>query len=242
MKALSVLVVDDDADFAHSFGDLIRFYGHDVTVASSAEEAVSIARQAPKDLVFLDIRMPLVSGLEIYPKLRATMPSACIVFFTAFIDDVDRRSSTEVFYAELLEKPGGIGRLEQVLRRVAGEFELLLVGADESVADLRQMLCHRGYKILRAKTLARAEDILLTSEGERVSAVVGNDTVGGRALMSLDEALSYADMALPIISINADGGASAAATRPQRLQRLSAKASMKSILDAIDRGAEQFVF
>lgn len=241
MKALTVLVVDDDTDFAQSFGDLIRFYGHEVREVSNASAALDAIESGSFDLIFLDIRMPGQSGLDVYPTLRERCPRACIVFSTAFIDDVDRRSNQDVLHAELLEKPSGINRLEQVIRRVAGEFELLLVGDDVVVRELHQALRHRGYQVLRARSINDAADTLLSASGDKVSVVVGYHTVEENRLLDLDHLLDEAGMALPFVCVNAPGGAATPSVRPDRIQQLGPTVSLMGVLDAIDRGAEHFV-
>lgn len=241
MKAMSVLVVDDDHDFAEGLGDLIRFYGHAVDHANSAKCALAAVKDQYFDLIFLDIRMPGMSGLDVYPLLRESSPRSCIVFATAFMDDIDRRSNRQVQHAELLEKPSGIRRLDKLLRRVAGEFEVLLVGDDLEVRELNQALRHRGYQVLRASTLGEASELVTSSAGEKVSAIVGPCTVNGAPLVSLVSRLEEYGMALPLISVNDPDGTDQAISKPDVVQRLSASVSLAQVLESVDLGADLFL-
>ncbi|MEM9602510.1 MAG: response regulator [Pseudomonadota bacterium] len=241
MKSLSVLLVDDDTDFAEGLGDLIRFYGHSVAHAPNADAAMEMASSTQYDLIFLDLRMPGLSGLDVYPRLREISPQACIVFATAFMGDIDRRSNRQVMHADLLEKPSGISRLDKVLRRVAGEFEVLLVGPEADVRDLHQALRHRGYQVLRAEDLDAAAEIVTSSVGEKVSAVVGPFRLGGQALDELDARLDEFGMALPLISVGDPAGTDRPAAKAPRVQRLSSAATLADVLESVDRGAELFV-
>jgi DNA-binding NtrC family response regulator len=79
-----VLIVDDEESICWGLARLLTETGHDVSVASSAEEAFeSVARQAP-DLVVLDVRLPGMDGLSAMRRLTHLAGEIPIVVITAF--------------------------------------------------------------------------------------------------------------------------------------------------------------
>lgn len=79
-----VLVVDDEPTICWSLRELLRDEGHDVTIASSAEEAITAAAAKTPDAIMLDVRLPGMDGLTAMAKLKKASRSAPIVVMTAF--------------------------------------------------------------------------------------------------------------------------------------------------------------
>jgi two-component system OmpR family response regulator len=68
---LSVLVVDDYPDAADTLADLLHLYGHRVTVARTAAEALAAAEGHPPDVVVLELRLPDLDGWHLARRLRS---------------------------------------------------------------------------------------------------------------------------------------------------------------------------
>jgi signal transduction histidine kinase/CheY-like chemotaxis protein len=65
-----LLVVDDNADAADSLAEVLRAQGFGVEVAYSGEEALQRARETKPEVIFLDLNMPSMSGIELAKMLR----------------------------------------------------------------------------------------------------------------------------------------------------------------------------
>lgn len=78
-----VLVVDDEPAICWAFRQFLGDDGHRVSVASSAEQALELARTDPPMVVFLDVRLPGRDGLSALEGLRAACPDAAVVVMTA---------------------------------------------------------------------------------------------------------------------------------------------------------------
>ena len=80
-----ILVVDDDAEIRYSLGRVFSARGYRVVEAAGGEQGLAIVRQDPApDLVFLDVRMSGMSGIEALQHLRSARPGLLIVLMTAF--------------------------------------------------------------------------------------------------------------------------------------------------------------
>ena len=78
-----ILIVDDEASLRHSLTRILQGAGHDVTTAESGREGLDYLAQQPFDLVFLDIRMPDMNGLETLKVIHRKHPLVSVVLFTA---------------------------------------------------------------------------------------------------------------------------------------------------------------
>ena len=116
---LRVLVVDDEpaarAELQHLLGRMTGVGVPDLT--ETATEAIAAIGTREYDVVFLDIRMPGMSGLEALPLLHERAPDLAVVFVTAF--DEHALQAFELAAADYLLKPVSELRLRRSLDRVA---------------------------------------------------------------------------------------------------------------------------
>jgi adenylate cyclase len=67
---VQVLLVEDDQEFAEMYRLKLEADGYEVSIAEDGEEGLRLALAMRPDLVFLDIRMPRLDGLEMLERLR----------------------------------------------------------------------------------------------------------------------------------------------------------------------------
>jgi two-component system nitrogen regulation response regulator GlnG len=79
-----ILVVDDEEAVCWALERALRGEGHQVAVASSAEEAFTLARRQRPDVVVLDVRLPGLDGLSALGQLRQLTADAPVIVVTAF--------------------------------------------------------------------------------------------------------------------------------------------------------------
>jgi len=82
MKA-RILVVDDEPAIRDTMRMILEYEGHEVLVAGSGPEGLTIAERESPDLVFLDIKMPGADGLEVLSRLRAANEAIPVVMVSA---------------------------------------------------------------------------------------------------------------------------------------------------------------
>ena len=110
--AVLVLVVDDEPDVEALFRQQFRrelraerFVMHFATSASAALERVANATEQEPALVFSDINMPGMTGLEMLPKMKKMRPDVPVIMITAYGDDNTKRKAIENGAEGLLTKP-----------------------------------------------------------------------------------------------------------------------------------------
>ena len=101
------LVVDDVSDVTEMLSVLMTHAGYDVSTASSAQDAISLAREHHFDVVISDIGMPGMNGYELAEALRSlpgyeTVPLVAVTGYSMFDD---RSRSLNAGFNEHLTKP-----------------------------------------------------------------------------------------------------------------------------------------
>jgi CheY-like chemotaxis protein len=79
-----VLVIDDDAVVGRSFDRVLSGKGYEVSTALSGEEALQSIENTEFDVVFTDIKMPGMDGLEVAERIKAKCPWTPVVVITGY--------------------------------------------------------------------------------------------------------------------------------------------------------------
>lgn len=107
-----VLIVDDEGEIRGSLGDILREEGYTVTTAGTGSEAVLLLRDAPYDVVLLDIWLPDRDGLDVLTEVRSleieSAPEVIVISGHATIETAVRATKLGAF--DFLEKPLSIDR------------------------------------------------------------------------------------------------------------------------------------
>jgi CheY-like chemotaxis protein len=91
---LQVLVIDDDAVVGQSFDRVLSEKGYEVSTALSGEEALETMENTAFDVVFTDIKMPGIDGLEVTERIKARCPWTPVVVITGYgTEDNESRAS-----------------------------------------------------------------------------------------------------------------------------------------------------
>ncbi|MFZ0499333.1 MAG: response regulator [Steroidobacteraceae bacterium] len=118
--SLKVLVVDDQVDSADAVAYLLSMMGHEVYTAYGPHEALEKYRQVRPAVVFMDISMPELSGLETAARIRS-MPegtSTTIIALTGLGHEADRRRSREASIDHHIVKPASPDLLHRLLSAI----------------------------------------------------------------------------------------------------------------------------
>jgi CheY-like chemotaxis protein len=110
-----VLIVDDNQDAADSLAVVLRFEGHETSVAYSAQAAIETVSSSQPEFVLLDIGLPNMDGYEVARRIRASGASARIIALTGYGQIEDRQRSADAGFAAHLVKPVDISILVSML-------------------------------------------------------------------------------------------------------------------------------
>lgn len=87
---MRIVLADDHALFREGLASLLRAWGHEVVgLASDGSEAIVAAARLRPDLVLMDVRMPVMSGLEATRVIGQRQPEVAIVMLTVSEDETD---------------------------------------------------------------------------------------------------------------------------------------------------------
>ncbi|MGI5136890.1 MULTISPECIES: response regulator transcription factor [unclassified Streptomyces] len=171
----AVLVVDDDAAIRRSLERGLRLSGFAVRTADSGPEALSVIRDAPPDVLVLDVSMPGMSGIEVCARLRDEGQDLPVLMLSALDETADRIAGFQAGGDDYLVKPFALQelvlRLRALLRRRPPDdrqelrvADLVIDPAARTVhrAGRRLELTRREFELL--EVLARNAGLVLTRD------------------------------------------------------------------------------
>ena len=106
MSALrKVLVVDDDPVVGKSFNRVLSNKGYVVITARNAQEALNKLQEAKYDVVFTDIKMPGMDGVELAERVKAKHPWTPVVIVTGYGTTANEERAKAAGVSAFLRKP-----------------------------------------------------------------------------------------------------------------------------------------
>ncbi|MFI5119433.1 MAG: response regulator [Thermoanaerobaculia bacterium] len=109
-----ILVVDDEVDLLTSLAELLEDEGYQVETAADGREALSrLARRPLPSVVILDLIMPVLSGVEVYARIREDPQLASIPIIVSTSDPSQAPAG-----ALLVKKPINLDRMLETVRRL----------------------------------------------------------------------------------------------------------------------------
>jgi len=115
-----ILVVDDEPDILKFLSHLLATEGHQVETADNSSDALEMIKSRRYSLILLDIKLPDMSGIELYQHIKKIAPSLTrrVVFITGDVTGSDTRKFLTENKASYITKPFDIKQLKEELNRI----------------------------------------------------------------------------------------------------------------------------
>ena len=135
---LQVLVIDDDAVVGRSFDRVLSEKGYEVSTALSGEEALDTIENTEFDVVFTDIKMPGMDGLEVTERIKARCPWTPVVVITGYGTVENEARASVLGVSGFVNKPLTPEIIESVtLKALAEPEEAETVAESEVDAEVK---------------------------------------------------------------------------------------------------------
>src|SRR6187551_89161 len=123
-----ILVIDDEAEIRRSVRMILEYEGYDVLEASSGPEGIALVEKEAPDLVFLDVKMPGMDGLEALQRIRTVSETLPVVIISGHGTVSTAVEATKAGAFDFIEKPLASERVLLTIRNALDQTRL----ADEN--------------------------------------------------------------------------------------------------------------
>ncbi len=158
MKKTKILVVDDEELIRWSLEQNLLGEGYDVHLAATGEDALRITREEMPDLIFLDLQLPGISGMEVLQKVKEINKDIVVIIITALgvVEMVVKAMKLGAYdyinkpfnldeVSILVEKATETIRLRKEVTTLRAEHDKILspvniIGCDPKIAEVMSMV------------------------------------------------------------------------------------------------------
>jgi two-component system response regulator HydG len=112
----NILVVDDLKSIRLTLGRILEDEGYNVVLAENGYQAIEAAKQTPFDLIFMDIKMPGIDGVQTFREIKKIDPKAAVIMMTAYsVEELIKEALDEGAYA-VVYKPFDVENIVSIVK------------------------------------------------------------------------------------------------------------------------------
>ena len=134
---LQVLVIDDDEVVGRSFDRVLSDKGYEVSTAHSGEEALETIENTEFDVVFTDIKMPGMDGLEVTERIKARCPWTPVVVITGYGSQANEVRASVLGANGFVRKPLTPEIIENITLKAVNDA-VAVKGQDEVIEEVAE--------------------------------------------------------------------------------------------------------
>ena len=174
-----ILVVDDEEPIRKTLRMALEYEGYDVSESSSGQEALALIEREPPDLVFLDIKMPGMDGLEVLEKLAEKPPSPPVIVVSGHGTIQTAVQATKLGAFDFIEKPLETERVLLAVRNALERKELA-----EEVGRLRLKFERRYQMVGSSAALEKVREAIKRSAPTNATVLISGESGTGKELVA----------------------------------------------------------
>jgi two-component system nitrogen regulation response regulator NtrX len=174
-----ILVIDDEAEIRRSVRMILEYEGYDVIDASSGPEGVALAEREAPDLVFLDVKMPGMDGLEALQRIKAANDAIPVVIISGHGTVSTAVEATKAGAFDFIEKPLASERVLVTIRNALDRTRL----ADEN-RSLRRAAEARHQMVGESPALRQVWDAVKRASPTNATVLLLGESGVGKELVA----------------------------------------------------------
>jgi len=145
LNAARVMIVDDAGIIRMTVSRILEKEGYHVYEAEDGLRALAMMEESSPDALLLDLKMPVMTGLDLLRVLKSEWPDTEVIVITAYAEDQMVRQVEELGVMQIVTKPfTDLSLLKKFVARAVVETRLSKGKPIEDEAPLRQVLLLNG--------------------------------------------------------------------------------------------------
>ena len=115
----NILLVDDNVSLTRILSLILGRKGYEVNTVETGFEAIDLIKEKPYDIIFMDIKMPVMDGVETFKKIKKIRSDAVVMIMTAFsVKDLVQEVMQEGAY-DIIYKPLDINKVVGIIEKLS---------------------------------------------------------------------------------------------------------------------------
>ncbi len=134
-KSFRILVVDDEAPVRDLFNQALKTMGHEVLCVGDGYSAIESIKKDPFDVIFLDMVMPGMDGIDTLKKIRELDPDLPIIMMTGFSVETKMDEALALGALDCIYKPFDVDKGREVIDKEFKRVYLRLIRSSNGETD-----------------------------------------------------------------------------------------------------------
>jgi two-component system response regulator HydG len=177
-----IMVVDDERIVRESLYHWFKKGGYKVDTAASGQEALEKLARYPFELLFVDIKMPGMSGLELLEKIKETYPHTAVIIITAYGSIESAVQAMKMGASDYLLKPFKPDHLALVMEKI--DRQLRLASEYNYLKDQLEQKTRFDNIIGQSKPMQAVFDTIRQVAAQDASVLLCGETGTGKELVA----------------------------------------------------------
>jgi len=174
LKKYTLLLVEDDKELLNKLQIILEIFFKEVLTAMNGEEALNTYTNKKVDMVIADYNMPIMSGYELFKKIRKINSIIPLVIISSYSDKEKLMNSIPLYLTQYLIKPIEYSTLTQTLismvERIDDSSEEISKISDSLFYDnINKVIQNDGIAIELSKSEINTIELLLRNKNKIVS-------------------------------------------------------------------------
>jgi len=148
-KTFQVLIVDDNVNFCMNCIDIFESQGYWAAAVYDGFQAIEAVENHDFDLVIMDIKMPIMNGVETFRRLKKISPKLPVILISAYaVEDLISSALQEGAFATF-HKPLNFEKIFETIEETKKNGAMIMIVDDDKVLceNLSEILRGRGYRV-----------------------------------------------------------------------------------------------
>jgi two-component system, NtrC family, nitrogen regulation response regulator NtrX len=174
-----ILVVDDEQGIRGALGQLLEYEGYEVRTATNAVDGIAEYERFRPHLVFMDVKMAGIDGIEALKRIKQADPAATVVMISGHATIQTAVEATQLGAYDILEKPLDTDRILVLLRNALDHLDL-----SEENARLKQTIESRYEIVGRSYVIKSLIDRIEKVAGTPARVLIAGENGTGKELVA----------------------------------------------------------
>jgi len=150
-----ILVIDDERSIRNSMKDIFTFEGYDIVLAKDGLEGMALTKSEKPNVIFCDIKMPKMDGIEVLEKIKEFAPEIPIIMISGHGSIETAIESIKKGAYDFIEKPLDLNRILITVKNATDKSSLIeetltlknkvdkkyqMIGSSDSLNQVRSMI------------------------------------------------------------------------------------------------------
>ena len=151
---MKILIIDDERAIRNSFSGILEDEGYDVDVAENGQQGLEMVEKERYDVIFCDIKMPVMDGVETLKRLMSMGIDAAVVMISGHADLATAVDCIKNGAFDFIEKPLDLNRILITVRNAKDKVHLVketktlkkkvygqeMIGESAAIKDIKDMI------------------------------------------------------------------------------------------------------